>query len=188
MTNQRSSFRVNDKVALKVEQLEGGDAKEISEVFEAHHKGLGLLNHFVNERQKRRPNFIKIEKQHPEISRYITYLEDQIQALIQQNDQDSSTLPNTATHAVSISASGMSCDLETHLPEEALVEITVRLFPSMATIFCFGRILRCESIEGVQPPHWETAIKFTHMHEDDEERLVKHIHKIQMNELRLMVN
>lgn len=187
MTNQRASFRVNDKVALQVQRLTTTDVGEISQLFDQRRKGLGLLNHFVNEREKKRPSFIKIEKQFPEISQYIGYLEDQLEALIQQADNETSRLPNTPSHAVSISSSGMSCDLEESIPEESLVEIKVKFFPSQATIFCFGRISRCEPIDGLHPVHWETAINFTHIHEDDEEQLVKHIHKAQMNELRLMV-
>ena len=183
--NNRNSFRVEDKVSLTVRPIEKQHVR-VSELFEKRRRENGLASQFLHQREGKRPNLLSIERRYPEISKYIEYLEEKIQLLANQSKTDASTLPLKPTHIVTLSASGIGFYLEKSFTKNSLVELSVRLFPSRTTIHTISTVTRCE--KNPEKNNYAIALRFTHIHEEDAEFLYKHIHDIQMDSLKVVVN
>ena len=180
--NKRAYFRVNDKVALKVHAIDGGSANDL---YEKRKKEIGVANRFLHDRESKRPSLLSIEKRFPEVASYIEYLEDKIQTLANQSSGQIQ-LPQTPTHEVSLSATGVCYNVSEPLPLDTRLEITMRLFPSRMMVYVIGRVTRCSPVAGGQT--YDVAVKYTHIHEEDEDLLFKHVNYVQMDSLKVVVN
>ncbi len=180
--NKRSYFRVNDKVALKVHAIEDGS---INDLYEKRKREIGVANRFLHDRETKRPSLLSIEKRFPEVASYIEYLEDKIQTLANQSSEQIQ-LPQTPTHEVSLSATGLCYNASQPVALDTPVEITMRLFPSRMMVYVVGQVTRCTPVAGGQS--FDVAVKYTHIHEEDEDLLFKHVNYVQMDSLKVVVN
>ncbi len=182
--NQRKFFRVSDKVAMTVKAV-NCSATNIVDLFERRHKEAELANQFVREKKINRPSLLSIERRFPDVTNYIEYLEKEIQRLTNHTGTGDKTLPMQPTHSVDLSASGISFFCSTQFVENSLVEISIRLFPSRIRVHTISTIIRCDVSS--KSNKYETAARFTHIHEEDEEQLFQHIHKVQTEALKIVV-
>lgn len=187
-SNDRGFYRVRDRVALKIKSLPNIPGQSASRMFEDKRREMGIVSQFLHEREMQRPNLKSIEKSSPEVARYISHLEDKLQRLAQHIQGDNQGIPEQATHTIDLSASGLSIDTSYPLQPDDMVEISMRLFPSLAVVYVLGMVVRNEAVTVNSKPTTRMAIRFTHLHEDDEEMLIKHIHQIQMDGLKVVVN
>lgn len=184
-SNSRKFFRVSDKVALTVNPIDTR-THNITELFERRRKEVGLANRFVQEKEKKRPSLLSIERRFPDVALYIEYLENKIQLLANQTGTDDQNLKMSPTHHVDLSASGINFSYANRFAENSLVEISIRLFPSRIRIHTISTVIRC--VASKNHNQFAIAAKFTHIHEEDEELLFRHIHAVQNDALKVIVN
>ncbi len=183
--NQRSYYRVNDKVALRARKIEPGSVS-VSDLFERRIRETGLTNQFIHERAKKRPTLLSVERRYPDVAAYIEYLEDKIQTLAGYVSSDESPLPMTPDHDVSLSASGLSFNSASGFEVGDQIEIMMRLFPSRMVVYLIGVVTRREPVAGNRL--WEVGVKYTHIHEDDREQLFHQVNHVQTDSLKVVVN
>ncbi len=181
--NRREYFRIDDRVALKMNPVPAELNIEDDEHFEARRHALGLANHFSFNREQHRPQLRKIASKHPEIASYMEFLEDEIQVLAKRLVSQDETLPAVPNADVNICAEGFRIETKEEYPQGQDLEVSLLLFPSHTSIYTYGKVLRSDKItEGDEflIGKFETVISFDRIHDEDKEALVKHIHQKQL--------
>lgn len=178
---RRRFFRIADAVALKTRVIKRENLETEIKRFSQNRDAFGLLNTFVEEKEKYLPQRREIERKNPEIAAYFKYIDDKLNALAKllllQNDK----IADYPTHDVNLSAQGIRYITHTRLHEDDIVEVKILLFPSLARIYAFGAVVWCaedESEDGEKV--FMVAVDFTYLNDYDKEILVKHIHKKQL--------
>lgn len=184
-SERREYFRINDMIALQAESLSNEDAERADELYEIRWRDTGFSSEISYNREKHQPTMIQIERKYPEVATYISYLEEELQRVIQRLGTEESKLPGKPTHQVNLSAGGLLFLSHKEFATDSLIELNIRLFPSRNPIFAYARVIRCEATDSDVSEGWDIATKFTHVHEEDQEALIKHIHKWQMSRLRV---
>lgn len=192
--NRREYFRIDDRISLRMDPLAQGESNLHEDTFEARRRETGLANHFAANQEKHRGEKKRIEQKHPEIASYLAYLEEEIQVLATRLSKSENGLPTVPTHDVNICAEGLRVELDSPVVADEKLEISMMLFPSNASVFCIGEVIRCDEItEGdeLQIGRFTAAIRFTQIDDEDKEAIVKHIHQkqlIQLQERQAAVN
>ncbi len=184
-SDQREFFRINDVVALRAELLNSEDANQKDELYEIRWRDTGFFSEATYSREEHRPELTQIENEFPEVATYLAYLEDEIEKLSLGLTVNNDTLSNKPTHQVNLSAGGLRFMSDTEFKQESSIELALRLFPSRIIIFVYAQVVRCQAADIETGNSWAIATEFTHVHEADQEALIKHIHKWQMNRLRV---
>ena len=182
--NRRKYLRIDDSVSLYVQPLTETEIEEAISHFETRRMDFSLMSHLVYGREQHMPQMRVIEKRYPEVAGYLKFLEMQIETLSSRIiDQDHRLSPEK-TCKVNISAEGIRFDMDKSYPSGAMFEIALMLFPSRTSMLAFGMVVRSHEATEDGKAVWKTAIQFTHLHEEDREILIKHIHQKQLNQIR----
>jgi len=182
--NRRKYLRIDDRISLYVKPLTETEAEEAILHFEIRRMDFSLMSHLVYGREQHMPQMRVIEKRHPEVAGYLKFLEKQIETLSSRIiDQDHRLNPEK-TCKVNISAEGLRFDTDRPYPPDAMFEIALMLFPSRTSMLAFGKVVRSEKETEDAVARWKTAIQFTHLHEEDREIMIKHIHQKQITQIR----
>jgi len=185
---KREYFRINDMVTLLVKPLSNEDIKIKDELYETRWRDTGFISELAYNKEEQLPTFTQIEKKYPEVATYIAYLENELKKVTFRLGVNDDHLPKKPTHQVNLSAGGLRFMSDEAFAKDSLIELTIRLFPSRSLIFIYAKILRSEAAETDGKKCWAIASEFTHIHEEDQEALIKHIHKWQMNRLQVKHN
>ena len=80
-----------------------------------------------------------------------------------------------------LSAQGISFYSDTGADKGSIVELNLRLLPSRQQIVCFARVIDCSEDQHDQGKY-RLSLDFEHIHEADQEILVKHVHAKQLRD------
>lgn len=185
---RRDFYRINDAVALQVEPIEDGMLSEYEASFDADRMRFGLVNYFSHCDEKLLPKRRKIESKSPDLADYLSELEGRIELLARLLvDQEESDIG--PSHVVNISGSGI--DFGHHLPlaTGSYALLRIQLFPEQIRIMAIGQVMHAGHDVDTQPSDAErgefrAGMHFVRIHDEDRERLIKHIHGLQMEHLR----
>ena len=186
--NHRQGFRVNDRVALLVRRLDDDEMRQVSSLFELRRRDLAQAPDSDPIADFKKLSLAQVQKRCPEAHAYISYLEEKIEKLQRSASACESSLPMFPSDLVNFSTSGIQFQSAAELPENGMIEIALRLFPSQAALLFFARVTRCETAADKRAGGWSAGATFTHIDERDKELLARHIHKYQMDALNLLVN
>lgn len=177
--DRRRSFRIDDKVAMKVRVVdEDGYANAAS-----RSKTQNLVTHLAYESEQHLSELRIIEKHYPSVAAYLKLLERKIELLAQHTVRKNAGLPHAPTNEVNLSAQGMRFQHEVQLRSSTLIEIELCLFPTNILLLLYARVLWCKQL-GQPPRAWTAVVEFDHIDETAREALAKHIHLLQLNQLR----
>lgn len=185
--NRRKYLRINDRVSLHFRPLSDDEMREAVSDFESRRMEFSLKNHLVHGREQHMPHMRVIEKRHPEIANYLKFLEKQIESLSSRLIEQDHCLSVDDRYEVNLSAEGIRFYMPEQFKAGAIAEIAMMVYPSQASMYALGEIIRSEKMEDDSNSEtlWRTAIHFTCLHEEDREMLIKHIHQLQLSKIRL---
>jgi c-di-GMP-binding flagellar brake protein YcgR len=179
--NRRQYLRIDDKVSLYVHPLTAAEEESAIEHFELRRMDFSLMSHLMYGRDQHLPQMRIIEKKYPVIASYLKLLESQIETLSSRIVDSEHRLDPTQTTKVNISATGILINTDEAYPVDAMFELAIMLLPARTSFLVFGKVVRSDAIEDEAGRNqWQTAIEFTHLHEEDREVLIKHIHHLQL--------
>ena len=182
--NRRKYLRIDDRVSLYVQPLTETETEEAISHFETRRMDFSLMSHLVYGREQHMPQMRIIEKRYPEVAGYLKFLGKQIETLSSRIIDQDHRLNSEKTCKVNISAEGLRFDTDQAYPPGAMFELALMLFPSRTSMLAFGEVVRSEEATEKGKSVWKTAIRFTHLHEEDREILIKHIHQKQLSQIR----
>ena len=121
-----------------------------------------------------------IENRMPELGRYLTVLERQIDRLTDKllGDDDASAMQKKVT---TLSAQGISYHADTAPPPCERAELKLKLLPSGLRLVIIARVVLVEADSS--QAGYRISLDFEHLHEADREILIKHIHGKQIEAL-----
>ncbi len=183
--NRRSYYRVDDYVALTVKELSAEEISHADSVFERRRYQHGVMNDIAAERDKYQPVLAHVRQEYPEVAEYLDLLERQINTLAFRLVHANNLRTRAPSHAVNLSASGMRFTTPRPVARGSMLEVMILLFPSYSVVYAFAKVVRVEQQPGnkQEKPRWLASVQFTHLHDEDREAIVRHVHQRQMTDV-----
>jgi len=190
--NQRRYVRLETSIGLNWSLLNSDDREQIASDFESRSRRTGLLSELSHRSELLAPRLRKINNENPDIASYLGFLETMIENLAMQLDTSIESQAFDYHESVSISAVGMEFSSSQRCEPGALIEIVVELHPSPFRIMVIGEVVRCESLpeadgnkgDSSESSKWHVAVDYVHIRDADQELLIRHLHRLQMEELQ----
>jgi len=134
--------------------------------------------------QESRKLLRKIERDSPEIGSFLRVVERKIDLIARAFLSYEANLPEQSTQRVSLSASGLSFDVEKPYAPGKVLEIKMVLQPDLVGLVAYGRIVYCKkNIPDFELPY-QISVDFVGLRDSDRELLIRHVVKRQLQQLR----
>ena len=177
---RRRYYRIDDEVLLSLTQVDAAEIDDRLENFWSNEHEFSIRNDYNYQISQHIADRQMIENKMPELGRYLSVLEKQIDRLTDKllGDDDAKSMQKKTTN---LSAQGIAYVDETAPQAGELVELKLKLLPSGLRLVIIARVVKVE----MDPDQGENRISqdFEHLHEADCEILIKHIHGKQMEAL-----
>lgn len=180
---RREYYRVDDELSLSLEMLKSNSLEQALEEYTPLLEREGLGKMLQKSAAIDLPSFATIKCKHPEIAAYMSELERRIQFLADMITQQGN-LPMDPTHAVDISGGGMKFEHTQSCPIGSFVMLKMLLFPEGIRITALGEVVNSTEVTQGPQKRWETGVRFAKINDNDREQLLKHIHRLQMRQIR----
>lgn len=181
--NRRESYRLDDTVTLRVRVLDEKSIESISEDFNAFRLRYCLKSHMQNQKDVRKPKLIRIKKSNPDIAEYLESLELQMSEIAERLDEDNDVSGDTVefTCRANLSASGIRFRTDLNIESGSTIELGMMLSTHNTQVVMLGDVLRLED-----RPDEKVAlsVKYTHIHTEDIEAIMRHLARLQQLELQ----
>ena len=178
---RRGSYRVIDSIGLRVGLVPSQTEQAALSSARAARERFAMINKLLVMREKSLPAFRQVERNAPDVAKYLRHLEKQIETVARVLGQSGNALPEEPTDDVTISATGLSFSSASAYPLDALLELRMVLFPEQVHLFLYGRVVRVE--DELDPDLPTVSVAFEGISNEDSELLIKHLHSVQMRAL-----
>lgn len=191
MSDNSSYVTIQSEVNVSWKLLDRCDSDSLSESFKRRSGSIGLCSQLEYNRGKLAPSMRRIDNDYPEISAWLESLQQTMETMAAQLSELQKDYVGSESTRLSISAIGIELNTAQPCNEGDRVELILELLPSRLRIMVIGLITKIHSDIPV-PEDQSTAtsddrrisLDFEHIRESDQEMLVRHIHKVQLEELR----
>lgn len=179
MKERRRFFRIEDIVGLKTAPVDKQELPQRLDEFWNNQHDFSIRNEFNYKLDQHKADFQKINKKMPELGRYLSILQEQLDILTDKllEDEDKFT---ELEKQVNLSAQGISFYSEEPAAIGEIVELHLKLMPERQQIVVFAKVVKCQKEKDGK---YRIALDFEHIHEADREILVKHVHGKQLRAL-----
>ncbi len=184
--NRRESFRMNDRVGLRVRSLSESQYRECRDTSSNMFEKRRILNGILANRDAQRSALRTIRDDDSTIAAYLQSIDERLEAMARLLSIEDNSAPDTPTHDVNISGTGMRFQHEEPLTRGGHLMLDLQLFPSRTCLSLLANVVRCTELP--KPPRrggrFMVAADFVDIHEDDRELLIRHVHDLQMDYVR----
>jgi len=177
---RRRYYRIEEQVLLSLSPIDNAQLDQRLEDFWSNEHEFSIRNNYNFQIARHIADRNKIENRMPELGRYLSVLEKQIDRLTEKliADDDAATMQKKTTN---LSAQGISF-YDAAAPQQGdLVELKLKLLPSGLRLVIIARVVLVDSDAGQDENR--ISLDFEHFQEADREILIKHIHGKQMEAL-----
>ncbi len=157
------------------------------ESFERNSGSIGLSSELEYHWEEFTPSLRKIREQSPEIATWIKFQQQMMTELASQLNSQRAMLSDAQPQLVSISASGVEFTSNLPCGVGDNLEIILSLGRGMPTILLIGVINNARAAdesEQTQATRQVLQVEFSHIRESDQEILIRHIHRAQLDQIR----
>ncbi len=177
---RRRYYRIEEEVMISLDPIDASEIDERLEDFWSNEDRLSLRNDFNYQISQHITDRHKIETKMPELGRYLSVLEKQVDRLTAKLpvDEDEQSLIKKTTN---LSAQGISYYVDEAPQQDDRVELKLKLLPSGLRLVIIARVVLIE--KDSDQGEYRISLDFEHLHEADREILIKHIHGKQMESL-----
>jgi hypothetical protein len=178
-TDRRRFCRVNDDIYLEYLVLKESEVEtaiaEFNNQFRQHFNPINQLQAIT----ARSENLLdQLRSSHPEITEYLSTIEERLQLLAHAIAQDQVGVPIVPNESVNISAGGLSFSSEQPLETGSLIEFSIIIAPSYLHISALGAVVYCRRDEANDPAYpYRIGAEFSHIHQSDRQALEQHIER-----------
>ena len=179
---RRRYFRIESIVGLKTNKIAREELEHKLENFWSDRHQFSLRNQFNHQLEQHLADFRKIENKMPELARYLTVLQkqiDQVSALVQP-DQNSA---ERNQQQVNISAQGIAYSSDEKVVVGDTVELDLELTETGQKTLIFARVIEVEKNTSDDQGQYKISLDFEHIYEVDREILAKYIHAKQLSNI-----
>ena len=183
---RRQYFRIEDSVRLSYQQVSQAElAARLAEHSQDTQNQFTVLGSLHTITQEMSGVLRKVESQTPEVARYLKALDRKIELLGRALLNHNEDLLEQPAKAVNLSASGISFDASEPLEAGSLLEIKLLLLPDYVGMLIYGEVVTSEGNSADDSgPRFCTRVNFTHLREEDQDMLIRHVLQRQSEYLR----
>jgi hypothetical protein len=184
--NRRASFRINDRVGLRLRLLGESEYRAQRGCARTRHGRQQQLNSILAAGESQRGALRKLRDTDPTLAGYLQGLEERLEALLRLLGEDEQSAPEAPTHDVNLSGNGIRFRHSEALARGAHVELALRLFPSRTCLNLIGTVVRASAADRARgnAGRCVLAVDFPEIHPDDRELLIRHVHNLQLEHAR----
>lgn len=185
--DRRRYFRIEDWVFLDVQLVNQTELEQKLEYYQSNRPFYTKSDGHNPNRQQNLADLRVIAGKMPELARYLTSLQDQIDHLsrnllpAESNDQQTDL---AQTKKVSLSAQGISYTTDELFKPVDTVELRIKLIPSDAELPILARVVLVEDNEDNDAEGelglYRVSLDYLHIHDNDRETIAKHVHNRQL--------
>ncbi|MDH3761307.1 MAG: PilZ domain-containing protein [Gammaproteobacteria bacterium] len=179
---RRRYYRIEDEVMISLTPIDATEVDQRLEDFWSNEHAFSIRNDYNFQISQHIADRHQINKKMPELGRYLSVLEKQIdrltEKLLADEDEQSMTKKNA-----NLSAQGISYYDDEAPPQDDPIELKLKLLPSGLRLVIIARVVLVEMDSDQGPGEYKISLDFEHLHEADREILIKHIHGKQMESL-----
>jgi len=190
MTDNRRNFvRIQTRVGLLWRVLSSAEKDTLDAEFALRSRSVGLVSELAYRSEELEPLMRQVAKGQPAVASCLAFLQEAVQTLAVQVADKQSLRAGTVDQDVVISASGMEFSVEQVCSPGELLEVNIELIPpaSQAAVALRSRIMVVGEVvapEDGQEDRQKVAIVFRYIRDADQELLIRHIHRAQLEDLQ----
>ncbi len=182
---RRRFFRIEDEINLFFKKVDKSSIKKVSELEcdVLHNCSLAAALDIL--KQESQVILNRIERKDTDIADYLRVVDNKIDLVARTLLMDGNELIAQESRNASLSASGVAFEAEEELKKGDFVELRLLLASSMAVIVCYGDVVYCRKNKknGSDFPY-VIGVAYSEIKEQDQELLIKHVVKRQMQQIR----
>jgi hypothetical protein len=183
---RRRYFRIEDTVSFTVEPIDVNELQTQIDDFWDDQQAYAVRHQFNHQLEQHLADFKMIEKNMPELARYLSVLQTQIDNLTAKVLPEQTSIANN-TQKISLSGQGMAYTSDQKLTTDDTVELYLKLLPTGQMIKIYAQVVEVESlstqISEQISEQYRISLDFTHIYESDQELLIKRIHAQQLKDI-----
>ncbi len=181
--NRRNYVRIQAEVGLVWRRLDAIELRDMDTTFKVRSRTVGLVSEISHSTEALTPAMRKISGDHPEVASCLKFLQGAVEALAEQIAQTEDNKTRTIPQQVVISAIGLEFRCGEVLSAGEPLEVIIELLPSRSRIMVIGEVVR-NTEDSADVSVGDVALEFTHIRDADQELLIRHIHRAQLDELQ----
>lgn len=125
----------------------------------------------------------RLRSRDEDLADFLHHLDTKLNLLMKEIRGGRSPLDQLVLENVSLSGGGMAFFSNRQLAAGDPLELHLVLQPNHIYIYCLGKVVNCEQKGGGEKPY-RISVKFTLLTEEDHEKLIQHLFKLQSLALR----
>jgi len=186
--DRRSFFRIDDNVRLSVRRILPEELE--SRVNRLEHDLAGnftIMSSLAAITAQMTAGLRRIENRDPDLAAYLRAIDQKIEVIGRTFIAQEPELAAEKAVPVNLSAGGMCAGVEEVYEPGTHLEIRMLLFPSFTGLMIYGTVVECSPAPAAEESsvyQHLARIEFTHIREQDQELLIRHLLRRQSDQLR----
>jgi hypothetical protein len=181
---RRRYFRIEDEVILFFREIAPDEIPDNRSPRDFPLDSFALSASLDLLTQESRKLLRKIERDSPEVGNFLKVVERKIDLIARAFLSYEANLPEQCTQRVSLSASGLSFDVDKPYVPGKVLEIKMVLQPDLVGLVAYGRIVYCKKNVPDSELPYQISVDFVGLRDSDRELLIRHVVKRQLQQLR----
>ncbi|MES9962141.1 MAG: PilZ domain-containing protein [Candidatus Sedimenticola sp. 20ELBAFRAG] len=183
---RRRFFRIDDSVNLSYTSI---SPDQLSERMKRLDNDLDtdftIMSNLAAVTQQMAGVLHKVEADYPDVANYLKALNKKIDILGRAFLVQNTDLSENPANPVNISASGMAFNTTEQLEPGTLLELKLLLMPSFTGILTMAEVVSCSEMEAAEGDYrYDLRVNFTHLRDADRDVLIRHVIRLQTEDLR----
>jgi c-di-GMP-binding flagellar brake protein YcgR len=179
---RRRYFRIDDTAQLHATLVKPDEIESRLDDFWNNQHLFSIRNEYNHQLEQHLADFNAIENKMPELARYLSILQKQIESLTNKLIPEQSQFANPQ-QVVNISAQGVSYYSDDAFEPGDLLELELKLLPSGQQLVIFARVTKINGHDNSELGKFRVSLDFEHIHDADQEILIKHVHSKNLRSL-----
>jgi hypothetical protein len=125
----------------------------------------------------------RLRNRDEDLAEFLHHLDNKLNLLLKEVRKAKSPLDHLIPHKISLSSGGMAYLAKQPLAKDDHLELHLVLLPSYTYIYCLGTVVNCQPTGDNEMRH-RLSIRFTLLMEEDHEKIIQHLFKLQSLALR----
>ncbi|MES9931372.1 MAG: PilZ domain-containing protein [Candidatus Sedimenticola sp. PURPLELP] len=183
---RRRFFRIDDSVNLSYTSI---SPDQLSERMKRLDNDLDtdftIMSNLAAVTQQMAGVLHKVEADYPDVANYLKALNKKIDILGRAFLVQNTDLSENPANPVNISASGMAFNTTEQLEPGTQLELKLLLMPSFTGILTMAEVVSCREMDEAEGDYrYDLRVNFTHLRDADRDVLIRHVIRLQTEELR----
>jgi hypothetical protein len=184
MQNRRQTVRMPDRILFAYSPVEPENYEALARDFE---KGIPPYNREDSQDIRLYINaqgaLNRLRDRDVDLAEFLHYLDNKLDLLLRGTRNGQSPLDRLISQEVSLSSGGMAFLAGRSFKKNDQLKLHLVLLPSYVYICCLSTVVNSQAFEEGELPH-RISVRFTLLVEEDRERLIQHLFRLQSLALR----